>query len=256
MINFLRHIRRSLIQKNQMGKYFKYAIGEIILVMIGILLALQVNNWNNIRLEVNKEQIILKNLRSDFNENITEFNRIYESSSNTYMSSVRLLEIIKDNSKINPSEIEMLLNSIINGFYSLDLNSASIDEIKNSGSLNIIKDAELRKQISKWSFIVADSEDDIEIYYDYIFNFFIPSLTNKSVLRNMAVPKRLMNGIDLPQITKSNYNIDYNKTIRTLEFENQVYNNTLNIVYVLQNYKKIETYLHNTLELIESNIDD
>lgn len=46
MIKLFRHIRRSLIQKNQMGKYFKYAIGEIVLVMVGILLALQINNWN------------------------------------------------------------------------------------------------------------------------------------------------------------------------------------------------------------------
>ena len=46
MIKLFRHIRRSLIQKNQMGKYFKYAIGEIMLVVIGILIALQVNNWN------------------------------------------------------------------------------------------------------------------------------------------------------------------------------------------------------------------
>ena len=239
-----------------MSKYIKYAIGEIILVMIGILLALQVSNWNNIRLEAKKEQTILKNLRSDFNENIAEFNRIYGSCSDTYKSSIRLLEIIKDDSKINPSEIEALINSIVNGFYSLDLNAASIDEIKNSGSLNIIKDAELRKQISKWSFMVADTEDDIEIYYDYMFNFFIPSLTNKSVLRNIGIPNRLIKVGNLPQISSSGFTVDYNKTIRTLEFENQVYNNLLNVVFVLQAYKNVETYLYQTLELIESNIND
>ena len=46
MIKFFRHIRKSLIQENKMGKYFKYAIGEILLVVIGILIALQINNWN------------------------------------------------------------------------------------------------------------------------------------------------------------------------------------------------------------------
>ena len=46
MIKFFRHIRKSMIMKNNTLKYFKYAIGEIALVMIGILLALQVNNWN------------------------------------------------------------------------------------------------------------------------------------------------------------------------------------------------------------------
>jgi hypothetical protein len=46
MIKFFRKIRYDLIENNKTGKYFKYAIGEIVLVMIGILLALQVNNWN------------------------------------------------------------------------------------------------------------------------------------------------------------------------------------------------------------------
>ncbi len=256
MIKFFRNIRKNLLSEGKTSKYFKYAIGEIILVMIGILLALQVNNWNNRRLETTKEQTILKNLRSDFNANITEFNRIYSATEDSYISSISLLEIIKDDSDINPTEIDSLINSIINGFYSLDLNAASIDELKNSGSLSIIKDSELRKKLSDWSFIVADSEDDIEIYYDYLFNFFIPSLTTKTVLRNMAVPEFLMGRVDLPQISSSNFKIDYNKTIRTLEFENELYNNALNLMYVLDNYKKIEAYLHDTLKLIESNIND
>ncbi|MDT0557896.1 DUF6090 family protein [Ichthyenterobacterium sp. W332] len=46
MIKFFLHIRKSLIEQKKMGKYFKYAIGEILLVVIGILIALQINNWN------------------------------------------------------------------------------------------------------------------------------------------------------------------------------------------------------------------
>jgi hypothetical protein len=254
MIKFFRHIRQTLINQNKMSKYFKYAIGEILLVMIGILLALQVNNWNSKRIETNREQTVLKNLRSDFNDNISELNRIYDGTMGSYKSSLRLLELIKDKSQLNSVEVETLLNSIINGFYSLDLNAASIDELKNSGSLSIIKDIKLREQISSWSFIEADMEDDIEIYYHYMFNSLIPSLTNKAVLRNIAIPEFLMKRFDLPQITSSSFKVDYSKTMRTLEFENEVYNNALNTVYVLDNYKKIDTYLHDTLKLIESNI--
>ncbi|MAD96089.1 MAG: hypothetical protein CMB99_02070 [Flavobacteriaceae bacterium] len=255
MIKFFRHIRKRLLSEGKTGKYFKYAIGEILLVMIGILLALQANNWNNSRLEANREQTILRNLRSDFNDNLTELNRIYEGTEESYRSSVRLLEIIKGESPINPEEVEALLNSIINGFFSLDLNSASIDEIINSGSLSILKDVKLREHISNWPFIVSDSEDDIEIYYDYMFNFLIPSLSNKTTLRNTAIPAFLMKRLDIPQVSRSKFKLDYNKTLRALEFENEIYVNALNLVYVLDNYKKIEAYLNDTLKLIESNIE-
>ena len=49
MIKFFRHIRKSLLMENKTGKYLKYAIGEIILVVIGILIALSINNWNEER---------------------------------------------------------------------------------------------------------------------------------------------------------------------------------------------------------------
>ena len=255
MIKFFRKIRLNLLSEGKTGKYFKYAIGEILLVMIGILLALQVNNWNNSRIEAKREQTILRNLRSDFDENLTELNRIYDSTEESYRSSVRLLEIIKDDGPIDPQEIDRLLNSIINDFYSLDLNAPSIDELVNSGSLSIIKDVELREQIANWSFIEADSEDDIEIFYDYMFNFLIPSLSDKTSLRNMGIPDYLMERVGIPQLSRSKFETDLKTTLRTLEFENEVYNNALNVVYVLDNYKKIEVYLNDTLKLIESNIE-
>ena len=49
MIKFFRKIRQNLLSEGKTGKYFKYAIGEIILVVIGILIALQINNWNENR---------------------------------------------------------------------------------------------------------------------------------------------------------------------------------------------------------------
>ena len=54
MIKFFRHIRQNLLMENKTSRYFKYAIGEIILVVIGILIALQINNWNEKR-KIEKE---------------------------------------------------------------------------------------------------------------------------------------------------------------------------------------------------------
>ncbi|TYA59241.1 hypothetical protein FVF61_01520, partial [Formosa maritima] len=62
MIKFFRKIRQNLLMENKTGKYFKYAIGEIILVVIGILIALQINNWNNNRIEHKIETNILSEI--------------------------------------------------------------------------------------------------------------------------------------------------------------------------------------------------
>lgn len=62
MIKFFRHIRQRMIKENRVSKYLLYAIGEIALVMIGILLALQVNTWNEGRKQTTHEQKVLKEL--------------------------------------------------------------------------------------------------------------------------------------------------------------------------------------------------
>ena len=64
MIKFFRKIRYDLMEKNKTGKYLKYAIGEIILVVIGILIALQINNWNEKSKLKNEEIKLLKEMRS------------------------------------------------------------------------------------------------------------------------------------------------------------------------------------------------
>jgi hypothetical protein len=65
MIKFFRHIRKSLLIENKTGKYFKYAIGEIILVVIGILIALQVNNWNQKRVQKKELDDLIKSVSSN-----------------------------------------------------------------------------------------------------------------------------------------------------------------------------------------------
>ena len=69
MIKFFRHIRKRLIGEGRLSKYLLYAIGEIALVMIGILLALQVNNWNEHKKERIAEEKILSDLKEELYTN-------------------------------------------------------------------------------------------------------------------------------------------------------------------------------------------
>ena len=120
MIKFFRKIRRNLLADGKTGKYLKYAIGEIFLVMIGILLALQVNNMNNRRIENSKEQAILKNLQVDFKNNILNLEKTYNSFMEAYEASADLLELIKEDTEIDPVEVEKLVDDIINKTMSYD----------------------------------------------------------------------------------------------------------------------------------------
>ena len=71
MIKFFRKIRQNLLSEGKTGKYLKYAIGEIVLVVIGILIALSINNWNNNQQDKRTEQATLKALLSEFHDNRT-----------------------------------------------------------------------------------------------------------------------------------------------------------------------------------------
>ena len=79
MINFFRKIRKQLADQNKPLKYFRYAFGEIVLVMIGILLALQVNNWNEARKDQRELKNILQSIVGDMKEDVKEVNWASES---------------------------------------------------------------------------------------------------------------------------------------------------------------------------------
>ena len=79
--------------ENKTGKYFKYAIGEIILVVIGILIALQINNWNENRLKNNSVKTYLTNLIQDLKEDQNKLDQMYAWQSFKYYSMQYLLKI-------------------------------------------------------------------------------------------------------------------------------------------------------------------
>jgi len=77
MIKLFRNIRQSLINEGKTTKYFKYAIGEILLVVIGILIALQINNWNEARKARVKEVEILKDFQKGLSFDILQIDSVY-----------------------------------------------------------------------------------------------------------------------------------------------------------------------------------
>jgi type II secretory pathway pseudopilin PulG len=97
------------METGKTAKYFKYAIGEIILVVIGILIALSINNWNQARINAQKEQQYLLGLKNDLTKQITQFGRGLAFFP-TPLSSLKILfQIIKQ-----PLVLQKLIALILN----------------------------------------------------------------------------------------------------------------------------------------------
>ena len=101
MIKFFRHIRKSLLMENKTSKYFKYAIGEIILVVIGILIALSINNWNEERKASDYNITLLKQVHKELAFNIEKSNKLIEfyRGKDTLIYKVLMKELAYDDYK-------------------------------------------------------------------------------------------------------------------------------------------------------------
>ena len=137
MIKFFRKIRQNLLMENKTGKYLKYAIGEIVLVVIGILIALQINNWNeNLKLET-KTQDYYVQLLDDLNNDIASAeNTIKEFSNhqnkyNKYISSY-------DKEGLTPIKAYEQISKLTLISTPLTFNTNTIESLQNSGDVGLI----------------------------------------------------------------------------------------------------------------------
>lgn len=96
MIKFFRKIRQKLLQENKVSKYLLYALGEIILVVIGILIALQINNWSEKNKQNEKEKNYLTNLQRDLKSQITAIDDQIDYETVYIDTSIDLMNTFKD----------------------------------------------------------------------------------------------------------------------------------------------------------------
>ena len=99
MLTFLRKVRKSIIESGPTRKYILYALGEVLLVMIGILLALQVNNWNEVRKEGLKEQEFLNRLKNDLEYDLSTFQSVFKYLESVYLSGSQSLSYLDKEEK-------------------------------------------------------------------------------------------------------------------------------------------------------------
>jgi len=145
MLKFFRGIRRKLLKQGRLGQYLGYAIGEILLVMIGILLALQVNNWNEWRKDRNKEAKLLYDLVENIDFNINALHEILLDFQADDGSSDLIISVIKEKQVYHDS-LDYHFARALNAKPLYVFSFVGYESMKNTG-FDIIQDDQLKKEI-------------------------------------------------------------------------------------------------------------
>ncbi|WP_445383063.1 DUF6090 family protein [Robiginitalea sp. IMCC43444] len=137
MIKFFRRIRQRLLSENKFRNYFLYAVGEIVLVVIGILIALKINNWNEEQKTESKVQdyyaLLLEDLNSD-----TSFAR---TTIEEYSKDIKAYEAYTDSyhkEKLSPEQVYRELFKLNMISKPLTFNTSTIESLQNSGEIGLI----------------------------------------------------------------------------------------------------------------------
>jgi uncharacterized protein with PQ loop repeat len=136
MIKLFRKIRQNMFKENKASKYLLYAIGEIILVVIGILIALQLNNWNIERLNKIEEQSYLKAIKTDLKKDVLLLKDLVHDINIELITLEKIKKgLTSDSTTINQNVA--FTNSLLTTFSFLP-EKATIEDLKSSGKLNLL----------------------------------------------------------------------------------------------------------------------
>ena len=214
MIKFFRRIRQQLLTENKFSKYMLYAIGEIILVVIGILIALQINTWNQNRLAVNEEQAILNNIHTEFLQNKETLKQAFIGTDVAMTSGKTLFNLIgKEREEIEKHNIDSLFfNSLEPSGFRPSENT--ISDLLQSGRLQLLKNIKLKDLIFQWSRSMkayTNSHNRLEIKID---EEYVQYLTKNYSMKDIDRYSRLN------WKNKTLLNIDKFQIFEEIEFEN------------------------------------
>ena len=237
------------METGKTGKYFKYAIGEIILVVIGILIALQINIWNENRKEKFNEAKMLKTLNEEFLENkyTLDSTLVLLNSAADVLSFV--LKNIDNDPKINLTPIQLdsvLYYTISNPYWKKS--EYTLRNLENSGKLSSLSNQKLKTQLYEYSLAVTDITDkynDATIGFNHLLNYY----KENGSLRNLDAL-----GI---QITEGRTALNYNhiKFFSDLIFENAIDDYLVFIRQRIERYNVANTIINEIIS-ITNNSDD
>ena len=240
MIKFFRNIRRSLLDRDRFSKYILYAIGEIILVVIGILIALQINNWNEERKANEKEVQLIEDLHNEFQKNYNELLVDIKRLETVEKSNNEILKLLQNP---NPVISEIELNRLISKGLSTPTWNPSffvMEELKNSGGFAKLNNTELKNTLLDWERYYSNLRE-VEGSISNAFDRSLIFLIGEAAARNIDAENEDFN-VGRSILPKKNKDL-----LKDFRFENHIDDMYISSAHLLKTYyvarDKIEALL-------------
>lgn len=147
MIKFFRKIRQQLFSEGKIRNYIFYAIGEIALVVIGILIALQIGTWNDERRDRKLEQVYYCKLLEDVNQDRAVLERLILENSDRIKAGNVMIHMLQQESPNRKELIRQMRANVSKITFTFKPSLAAFDDLKSSGHLNLLKDNIIKKQL-------------------------------------------------------------------------------------------------------------
>tara|TARA_R110001606_G_scaffold388956_1_gene554639 strand:- start:755 stop:1468 length:714 start_codon:yes stop_codon:yes gene_type:complete len=225
------------MSENKTGKYFKYAIGEIVLVMVGILLALQVNNWNEKRKQDRYEREMLIDIYSSLKSDYNRCQNVLSTLNKQFIANDSIIKFM-ENKTGDITTINDYFNTTSIS-YQIDFQISAYESLKSKG-LDIISNDSLRKSLIN--------------LYDYAYPRILNKFSNYNIhLRNEWRPFMINNfqfKIESDNNGISRHPIDFDKLNSETKMENILILNRALIVNKKNNLRQLMNKLENILEFI------
>jgi hypothetical protein len=238
------------MEKNKTGKYIKYAIGEIVLVVMGILIALQVNTWNENRKINNQELQLLESLQKEFTYNQIELDRSIKKAQIIQERCETLLKNTGNHEmKLSKFESDSLINWGLNAIVTYDPSNGILTDIISSGKIQIIKNEKLKTSLSNWNGIFNDVKEDETwavnerntIIYPFLYKYSNYTSTTQGSQENNTIT--------------SGFETDYQAIYKLIEFENLVNSHRIWYRKIEFNYKRLKSKIEEIISLCNEEID-
>ena len=180
MIKFFRHIRQRLLSENKFSKYLLYAIGEIVLVVIGILIALQINNWNEERKEFRKSKALLEEFRRDLARDTAESNLV----AGKLVRRLKMETWALNKISYDPSHLDSLKLVFYSPYYQLSMTARTFNKLQNSENPNLTGFEELQNQLTKY---YTDTKYLLDAYNEEEKHFALYSEINQVIRQKTEI---------------------------------------------------------------------